>query len=90
MQNLLSSSLPSKNVKKSRYTELQFLPDVLCGCEAWSLILRVQYTLRVFENRTLKKLFGCRRDKVTGEWRKLHKWELIDLYYSLNTIRGIK
>jgi len=56
------------------------LPVVLCGCETWSLTLRTERRLRLFENRVLRKLFGpnCKRDEVTGEWRKLH-YEVNDL-----------
>jgi hypothetical protein len=46
--------------------------------------------LRVFENRVLRRLFGPKRDEVTGEWRKLHNEELRDLYYSASIIRIIK
>ena len=55
------------------------MPDVLNGCETWSLTLRGECRLRVFENRVLR-IFGPRRDAVTREWRKLHKEELNDLY----------
>jgi hypothetical protein len=48
------------------------LPVVLYGCETWSLILRKEHRLRVFENRVLKRIFGPKRNEVTGEWRKLH------------------
>jgi hypothetical protein len=48
------------------------LPVVLYGCETWSLILREESRLRVFGNRVLRRIFGPRRDEVTGEWRKLH------------------
>ena len=61
-----------------------FLPVVLYGCEAWSL------TLRVFENMVLRRIFGPRRDEVTGEWRRLHNEELNDLYSSPNIVRVIK
>ena len=50
------------------------------GCESWSLTLREEHRLRVFENRVLKRIFGPKRDGVTGEWRKLHNAELNDLY----------
>jgi hypothetical protein len=66
------------------------LPVVLYGCETWSLSLREERRLRVFENRVLRRIFGIKRDEVTGEWRKLHNEELHDLYCSPNTIRVIK
>jgi hypothetical protein len=57
-----------------------FLPVVLYGWEAWSLTLREERRLRVFENRVLRKVFGPKRDEVTGEWRKVHNEEINDLY----------
>jgi hypothetical protein len=57
------------------------------GCESWSLTLRVELRLRVFENRMLRRVFGPNRDEVTGEWRKLHNEEFSDLYSSLNIIK---
>jgi hypothetical protein len=66
------------------------LPVVLYGCEAWSLTLREEHRLRVFENRVLRSIFGTKRDEVTGEWRKLHNEELRDLYSSPSIIRIIK
>jgi len=66
------------------------LPVVLYGCETWSLTLREERKLRVFENMVLRKIFGPRRDEVTGEWRKLHNEELNDLYSSPNIVRVIK
>jgi len=65
------------------------LPVVLYGCETWSLTLRKKRGLRVFENRVLRKIFGPNRDEVTGEWRKLHNEELIDLYCSPSIVRAI-
>jgi hypothetical protein len=62
----------------------------LYGCETWSLTLREEHGLRVFENRVLRKIFGVKRDEVTGEWRRLHNEELNDLYSSPNIIRVIK
>ena len=56
------------------------LPVVLYGCETWSLTLRDERRLRVFENRLLRRVFGPKTDEVTGEWRKLHNEELSDLY----------
>jgi hypothetical protein len=58
----------------------------LYGCETWSLTLREEHRLRVFENRVLRKIFGPKRDEVTGEWGKLHNEELRDLYSSLSII----
>jgi hypothetical protein len=66
------------------------LPVVLYGCEIWSLILRKQLRLIVFENWVVRRIFGPRRDEVTGEWRKLHNGELHNLYSSSNIIREIK
>jgi len=66
------------------------LPVVLYGCETWSLKLREERGLRVFENRVLSRIFGSRRDEVTGEWTKLHNEELNDLYCSINVIWVIK
>jgi hypothetical protein len=54
------------------------LPVVLYGCETWSLTLREEHRLRVFENRVLRRIFGSKKDKVTGGWRKLHNVELPD------------
>jgi hypothetical protein len=89
VQNLLSSSLLSKNVKIRIYKTV-ILPVVLYGCETWSLTLREEHRLRMFENRVLRRIFGLKRDVVTGEWRKLHNEELRDLYSSPSVIRIIK
>ena len=67
MQNLLSSSLLSKNLKIKIYRNI-ILPVVLYGCETWSLTLREERRMRVFENRMLRTIFGPKRDEVTGEW----------------------
>jgi hypothetical protein len=66
------------------------LPEVLYGSETWSLTLREEYRLRVFENRVLRRIFGPKRDEVTGEWIKLHNEELRELYSSPSIIRIIK
>jgi hypothetical protein len=58
------------------------LPLFLYGCETWSLTLKEEHRLRVFENRVLRRIFGPKRDVVTGEWRKLHNEKLRDLYSS--------
>jgi hypothetical protein len=62
---------------------------VLYGCETWSLTLREEHRLRVFENRVLRRIFGPKREEG-GSWRKLHNDELHSLYSSLNIIRVIK
>jgi hypothetical protein len=62
----------------------------LYGCETWYLTLREEHRLRVFENRVLRRIFGPKRDEVTGEWRKLHNEELKNLYSSPDIIRQVK
>jgi hypothetical protein len=66
------------------------LPEVLYGCETWSLTVREEHKLRVFENRALRRIFGPKSDGVTGGWRKLHNEELHKLYSSPSIIRIIK
>jgi len=78
-------------VKKNFFLILFFqLPVVLYGCETWSLTLRKERRLRVFENRVLRRVFGPKRDEVTGEWRKLHNEDLSDLYSLPNILRVVK
>ena len=89
MQNLLSSSLLSRNLKIKIYRTV-ILPVILYGCKTWSLTLKEERRLRVFENRMLMRIFGPKRDAVTGEWRKLHNEELNGLYSSPNIVRAIK
>jgi hypothetical protein len=79
----------SENLKIRIYKTI-ILSVVLYGCETWSLTLREEHILRVFENRVLRRIFGSKRDEVTGEWRKLHSEELRDLYSSPSIIRIIK
>ena len=88
-QNLLSSRLLSKNLKIKIYKTI-ILPVVLYGCEILSLILREERKVRVFENMVLRRVFGPRRDEITGEWRRLHNGELIYLYSSPNIVRVTK
>jgi hypothetical protein len=65
------------------------LPAVLCECTTWSLTLREEHRLRVFENRVLRRIFGLEKDKVSGEWKGLHSEELHNLYSSLSIIKII-
>jgi len=89
VQNILSSSLLTKKLKIKIYRTI-ILPVVLYGCETWSLTLREERRLSVFETRVLRRVFGPKRDEVTGEWRKLHNEELSDLYSSPNIVQVIK
>jgi hypothetical protein len=82
-------SLVSKIVKIKIYRTI-ILSVVLYGCEARSLTLREEPRLRVFENRVLRRVFGPKRDQVTGEWRKLHNEELNDPYSLRNIVRVVK
>jgi hypothetical protein len=76
-RSVQSSVLPllSGNVKGKMYRTI-IVPVVLYGCETWSVTLREEHRLRVFENRVLGRISGPKRDEVTGEWRKLHSGEL--------------
>ena len=85
----MSSRLLSKNLKIKIY-RTTILPVVLYGCEAWPLTAREERKLRVFENMVLRRMFGPRRDEVTGEWRRMHNEELNGLYSSPNIVRVIK
>jgi hypothetical protein len=87
--SLLSSRLLSRNVNVKTYKCI-FLPVVLYGCETWSLTLREEHRLRVFENRVLRRIFGPERDELTGEWRKLHSGDFHNMYSSPDIIRQIK
>jgi len=66
-----------------------FFIEYVYGCDTWSLTLREERKLRVFENTVLRRIFGPRREEVTGEWRRLHNEELNDLYSSPNIVRVI-
>jgi len=89
VQNLLSSSLLSKNIKIQIFRNITF-PVAMYRCEAWSLTLREEGTLRVCQNRELRKIFGLKRDEGTEDWRKLRNEELNELYSLPNVIRMIK
>jgi len=84
---VIDSRLLSKNLKIKIYKTI-ILPIVLHGCETWSLILREECRLRVFENRILRRIFVPKRDE-NGNWRRLHNEELHSLYLSLNIVRAI-
>jgi hypothetical protein len=81
--------LLSKNLKIRIY-KIIILPVVLYGSETWSLTLREEHRLGMFENRVLRRIFGPKRDDVTGEWRKLHNEELRGLYSSPSIIKIMK
>jgi hypothetical protein len=66
------------------------LAVVLYGCETWSLTIREDRRLRVFESRVLRRIFGAKGDEMTGEWRKLHNEELNNLYSSPGIVCVIK
>ena len=78
-----------QNVKIKIYSSV-ILPVVLYGCETWSVTLREERRLGMSENRVLRRIFGRKRDEVTGEWSRLHKEELHDLYSTPNIFRMIK
>jgi hypothetical protein len=86
VQSLLSSRLLCRKVRVKTYKAV-ILPVVLYGCETWSLTLRKEHKLRVIENRVLRRIFGPKRDKVTGEWRQTNNGELHNLYSSPDIIR---
>jgi hypothetical protein len=83
----LSSRL-IKNLKIKTYKTV-ILPVVLYGCETWSLTLREEHRLKVFENRVLRRIFGPKSEE-DGSWRKFHNDELHNLYSSPNIVRVIK
>ena len=83
LEKILSFRVLSKKLKLKTY-KTTILPVVLYGCETWSPTLREEDRLRVFENKVLRKIFGAKRDEITGEWRKLHNAELHTLYSSPN------
>ena len=89
VQKLLSSRLLSKRLKVRIYKTI-ILRVVLFGCETWSFTLREESKLRVFVNKALRRIFGPKRDEVTGEWRKLHYIELHSLYKSPDIGKVVK
>jgi hypothetical protein len=75
-----------RNVKVKIYKTI-ILPGVSYGCGTWSVTLREEHRLWVFENRVQRRILGAMRDGVTGELRKLHKEELYNFYSSSNIIK---
>jgi hypothetical protein len=86
---VLSSCLQSKNIKIRIYKTI-ILPVVLYGCETWSVTLRKEHGLRMFENEVLRRIFGLKRDEVMEGCRKLHNEKLHNLYSLPSIIRMIK
>jgi hypothetical protein len=89
VQSLLLSHLLFRNIKVKIYKTI-IVPVVLYGCETWSVTLWEEHRLRVFENSVLIRIFGPKRDEMTGVWRKLHSEELHNLYSSPDIIRQVK
>jgi hypothetical protein len=81
--------LLSRNINIRIY-KTTILPVVLYGCETWSLVLREEHRLRVFENTVPRRIFGPKRDEMTGDWRKLHNEELHNFYSSTDIIKMMR
>ena len=88
-EKILSSRLLSKKLKVNTYITV-ILAVVLYGCETWSLTLREEHRLKVFENKVLRKIFGAKRYEIIGEWTKLNNVVLNALYSSPNINRNLK
>ena len=88
MKNFLSSLCYKTNLKIKIYRAKNFA-CFLYGRKSWSLTLREEHRLRVFENKVLRRIFGPKRDEVTREWRKLNNEKLHDLYFSPNIVQEI-
>jgi hypothetical protein len=89
VENVLSSRLLSKNIK-IRIHKTIILPEVLYGCDTWSLTLREEHRLKMFENRVLRRIFGPKRNEMTGDETQLHNDELHNLYSLPSISRMIK
>jgi hypothetical protein len=91
LSSVFLSKIPgNEKVECNIKRHLLDIPVALFGCETWSLTVREEHKLRVFENRVLRRIFGPNKDGVTGEWRKLHNEELHNLYSSPIIVRIIK
>ena len=88
--NNISYSIQNTKLPIFNISHIKCNTVVLYGCETWSLILREEMKLRVFDKMVLRRIFGPRRDEVTEEWRRSHNEELNDLYSSPNIVRVIK
>jgi hypothetical protein len=88
-RTFFSSHVLSKNIKIRIYKTI-IMRVVLHRCETWSLTFRKEHRLRVVENRVWRRIFGPKRDEVTGGWRKLHNEELHNVYFTPSIIRMIK
>jgi hypothetical protein len=73
--------MPAKKKVKIKIYKTIILPVVLYGCETWSLTLREEHRLKVFEKRVLGRVYGPKRDVIIGGWKKLHNEELLSLRY---------
>jgi hypothetical protein len=89
VQNPLPSHLLPKYINIRTYKTIILLV-VLYGCETWSLTLREEHRLRVFQNGVQRRISGLKRDEMMGDWRKFHNEELHNLYSLPNIIRTIK
>ena len=89
VQKLLTSRLISRKLKLKIYRTV-ILPVILYGCESWSTTVADEQKLRVFENKILRKIYGPKRDEMTGEWRRLHNEELHGLYDSPDVVKIMK
>ena len=87
LQNPLSSNFLSTSISIKIYRTL-ILTVVLYGCKAWSVTLREEHRLKVFENRVLRTIFLLKRDEVTGEWRRIHNGEVYNLHSSTKYYSG--
>ena len=86
LEKILSTHVLSRKLEVNTYKTI-ILPVALYGCGTWSLTLKEEHRLSVFENKVLRKIFWAKTDEITGEWRNLHYFEL---NFSPNIIRNLK